>query len=420
MKIEIDLILLAIATVLLALMSGSYAAMQLLSHARSERNGDEDNVGGRFPERLADDPVYNYCSLGIGRLAALAFVAYSAVESAAQRLPGVNVMGVLVLVGVCALTPYVLGTIVGMRWPDRFAELAKVVIYPVIYLFRPLSFALFALLKRKSPNQANAASFPVLPFKKRLELFGYKSGEEDADEQALFESVFEFVDTRVREVMVPRIDMVAVNIHMPVRDAVEIIVDAGHSRVPMFDETIDKIVGVIHTKDLLEKTIRDEDFSLRELRRDVCFVPESKMIDELLSEFKKRKMHLAIAVDEYGGTAGLITLEDVLEELVGDIQDEFDTEEDPIRRVDQDTVVCSSRLRLDDLNEQLGLELDTELADTLGGFLYVIIGRVPRVGETITRSGLVFEVQSVVRQRIGKVRISGLQSHAKQVEDGTG
>jgi CBS domain containing-hemolysin-like protein len=420
MKNEVDLILLLIAMVLLALMSGAYAAMQLLSHARSERNGDEDNEGGRFTDRLADDPVYNYGSLGLGRLAAVAFVAYSAVQFAGHRFASGGATNLLVVVGVCVLVPYVLGTIVGMRWPRRFADLAKVVIYPVIYLFRPVSFALFALLKRISPGLANAVSFPVLPFKKRLELFGYKSGEEDADEQALFESVFEFVDTRVREVMVPRIDMVAVNIHMPAREAVEIIIDAGHSRVPVFDETIDKIVGVIHSKDLLEKMVRNEDFSLAELRRDVYFVPESKMIDELLTEFKKRKMHLAITVDEYGGTAGLITLEDVLEELVGDIQDEFDTEEDPIRRIDEDTVICSSRVRLDDLSEELGLELDEELADTLGGFLYVTIGRVPRVGETITRAGLVYEVQSVVRQRIDKVRISGLQAHAKRVEDGTG
>jgi len=230
-------------------------------------------------------------------------------------------------------------------------------------------------------------------------------------------SVFEFGDTRVREVMVPRIDMVAVNIHMQLDEAASVIVDAGHSRIPVFDESIDKVLGVIFTKDVLKKMIKEEEFTLASVRRDVYFVPESKMIDELLAEFQERKIHLAIVVDEYGGTAGLITLEDVLEELVGDIQDESDAEEELIKRVDGDTVICNARIRLDEFNEQFGIELPEAEADTLGGFLYEMIGRVPRVGETIDRNGIRFTIQSVVRQRIGKVVIKGLSSVAGGAED---
>ena len=141
------------------------------------------------------------------------------------------------------------------------------------------------------------------------------------------------------------------------------------------------------------------------------------MIDELLSEFKKLRAHLAIVVDEYGGTAGLITLEDVLEELVGDIQDEFDSEEALIKRIDDDTALCSARVRLDDLNEVLGLDLPSSDVDTLGGFLYETIGRVPRVGETLERGPIHFEIQSIVRQRIDKVRVRGLSSIRRNVED---
>jgi CBS domain containing-hemolysin-like protein len=188
----------------------------------------------------------------------------------------------------------------------------------------------------------------------------------------------------------------------------------------VFDESIDKIVGVVHAKDILKKTIGEDEFSLDDIKREAYFVPESKRIEELLTEFKQQRMHLAIAVDEYGGTAGLITLEDILEELVGEIQDEFDEEEETIRRINDDSVLCSSRIRLDDLNEALGLGLPEEHADTLGGFLYVTIGRVPRTGETLRHNGLVFKVESVVRQRIDKVIISGLRSLERKVENGQG
>lgn len=204
--------------------------------------------------------------------------------------------------------------------------------------------------------------------------------------------------------------MVAVNIHQDMEDALGTIMEAGHSRVPVFDETIDKIVGVVHTKDLLSKIVEGDRFSLEDIRRDVYFVPESKMIDELLSEFKERKIHLAIVVDEYGGTAGLITLEDILEELVGDIQDEFDTEEALVRRLDADAVLCNAKIRLEELNESLGLDLPIGDVDTLGGFIYETFGRVPRVGEFVRRGQLEFKIHSVSRQRIEQVLISGLSA----------
>lgn len=419
MRTEFDLVMLLLSAVLFALVAGAYTAMQLIFYVRYEHNGDDEEEN-RSTDHFGKDPVHNYFSLGLGRLAALGLVLWTAARFASAHVdPGAG-LAFFGFVAVAALTPYVLGNLVGLRFPEEFSSLARYVVYPLIYVFWPLSVACVALLRRMSPRLASAVSFPVLPFKRRLELFGFKNGDEDSDGQALMESVFEFVDTRVKEVMVPRIDMVAVNIHMSVAEATDIIVDAGHSRVPVFDETIDKIVGVIHTKDMLKKMVTGADFSLKEIRRDVYFVPESKKIDELLSEFKQRKMHLAIAVDEYGGTAGLITLEDILEELVGDIQDEFDSEEEFIERVDDDTVVCSSRVPIDDLNHEFGLDLPEESADTLGGFLYVTIGRVPRPGDSVTRGGVEFKVQSVVRQRIGKVMITGLKMAGRKIEDGLG
>jgi CBS domain containing-hemolysin-like protein len=422
MKLEIDLALLAFSVVLFGLMTGTYSAMQLVSYARSEKNGDDDAENARFVDRLVGESVYNYFSIGLGRIIALVLVVFAAQRFASRQLfaGGEHTTSIIVFVLLAVFVPPALSNLVALRNPERFVEFAKIAIYPVIYLLRPVAYVVVKVLNKTSPRLLDALSFPVLTFQERMELVGYGNGGVDTDEQNLVSSVFEFGDTRVREVMVPRIDMVAVNVHMNPSDAISVIVEAGHSRIPVFDESIDKIVGVIHTKDLLEKMVTEEEFSLSSLRRDAYFVPESKMIDELLSEFKRRKIHLAIVVDEYGGTAGLVTLEDVLEELVGDIQDEFDSEEELIKRIDDDTALCDSRVRLDDINEELGLNLPVGAADTLGGFLYETIGRVPRVGEVLTRSGIEFKIHSVVRQRIGKVHIKGLSSIARGVENGTG
>jgi len=277
-----------------------------------------------------------------------------------------------------------------------------------------------AVLKRLSPRGVDLVSLPIMPFKKRIELLGYKDGDDDKDERELVSSAFDFGDTKAREVMVPRIDMVAVNVHAASAEAVDLVIEAGHSRVPVYDDTIDKIVGVLHAKDVLSKVVAGEEFSIRDIMRDAYFVPESKKIGDLLSEFRKRRIHIAICVDEYGGTAGLVTMEDVLEELVGDIQDEFDAEEELVRIIDEDSVVCSARVRLDELNETVGIDLPEGDADSLGGFLYESIGRVPRVGETFAARGLEFRVESVVRQRIDKVRITGLSSFRKRPESSGG
>ncbi|MDH3215778.1 MAG: hemolysin family protein [Candidatus Krumholzibacteria bacterium] len=422
MKTEIDLALLVVSVIFFGLIAGTSAAMQLLSYARPEKNGDDEAKNARFVDRLVDDPVNNYFSIGLGKLLVLVLVLFVSHKFAITYLfTGANQIASTVLfVLVAVLVPFTVSHLLALRAPDKFVEFARFAIYPTIYLLRPIVFVMVHGLRRISPRLLNALSFPVLTFQKRIELVGYANGHEETDEQHLVSSVFEFGDTRVREVMVPRIDMIAVNIHMNPADALTAIVDAGHSRVPVFDDSIDKIVGVIHTKDLLKKLVTEKEFSLVTLRRDVHFVPESKMIDELLSEFKKLKIHLAIVVDEYGGTAGLITLEDVLEELVGDIQDEFDTEEEMIKRIDEDTAVCSSRVRLDDVNQELGLDLPVGDVDTLGGFLYETIGRVPRVGEVLTRGAIEFKIQSVVRQRIDKILVKGLSSIENGIEGGIG
>jgi putative hemolysin len=417
MNSELDLVLLVLSAFFLGAFSGACSALEILAYGHSERNGEEHQDQTTFADHLMDKPVVNYLSVGLGRalfLAAVVVLSYR-LFAGALRLPALLAVMMIIL-----LVPLVVAKFLAVKSPVRFVEYSKSVTYPVIYLLRPVVYVVVIVLQRLSPELLDGLAVPVLPFKRRIELYGYRSGDEETDERQLVSSVLDFGDTKVREVMVPRIDMLAVDIQTPVPEAVDAIVEAGHSRIPIFDESIDRIVGIVHTKEVLQRIVAGGNFSLRDIMREAFFVPESKMIDELLSEFKKRRIHIAIAVDEYGGTAGLITLEDVLEELVGDIQDEFDTEEELIEVVDADSVICNARVRLDEFEETVGLDLTEGEGDTLGGFLFEVIGRVPRVGEVFTRGELQFEILSVVRQRIDKVHVKGLNSIRGRPDDSTG
>lgn len=203
----------------------------------------------------------------------------------------------------------------------------------------------------------------------------------EEEEREMIHSIFEFGETSVKEVMVPRIDMVCADSKLSARQALELIVKSGHSRIPVFKSKIDNIVGLLYAKDLLRPLQKGhKDFQILDLIREVYFVPETKMINELLREFQSKRMHMAIVVDEYGGTSGLVTLEDLLEEIVGEIQDEYDTEEKLIKVVDKRTAEVSAKMNLHDLNEELGLDLPDQEFDTLGGFIYDLAGAVPKKG----------------------------------------
>jgi CBS domain containing-hemolysin-like protein len=219
-------------------------------------------------------------------------------------------------------------------------------------------------------------------------------------------SILEMNETSARELMVPRIDMVTMNVETSLRDALEIIINAGHSRIPVYEDNIDSVVGVLYAKDLL-KCFRDNqtDRPIRELLRSAYFVPASKKVDALFQEMQKQRVHIVIVVDEYGGTAGLVTIEDILEEIVGDIQDEYDLEEDVyVQSIGPDTYLLNSRLDIYSLTKLLDIELDTDSADTLGGLLYTLMEHVPDQGESVEHEGWRFTVLSVDGRRIEQVR----------------
>ncbi len=233
------------------------------------------------------------------------------------------------------------------------------------------------------------------------------NGAAENGELTMIKRVAQMVDTAAREIMVPRIDIVAVEADAPIEELLRIVVDRGLSRIPIYEETIDNIVGVVHAKDILGYLANGrKQLALRELARPPYFVPDGKHIDELLSEMRENKVHMAIIVDEYGGTAGLVTIEDVLEEIVGEIQDEYDREEAAVHRVSDNEAIVDARTSIDDLNEALGLEIAGEEFDTVGGFVYHELGRMPAHGDEVQAGGVRLRVLSVVGRRIKKVRVS--------------
>jgi CBS domain containing-hemolysin-like protein len=221
-------------------------------------------------------------------------------------------------------------------------------------------------------------------------------------ERRMIQSIFEFGDTLCREIMVPRIDVLALEVTTPLKQATDELVKSGHSRVPVFEGSIDNIIGLLYAKDLL-KTGASSD--MRKLLRKAYFVPESKKVDELLAEMQARGVHMAIVVDEYGGMAGLVTLEDIVEEIVGEIRDEYDTaEESPVQKISEDEYLFKGQIDLDDVNDLLGGELTNEYSDSLGGYIYGALGRVPAAGDDLQVGQWKFTVEDVRGHRIGKVR----------------
>jgi gliding motility-associated protein GldE len=243
-------------------------------------------------------------------------------------------------------------------------------------------------------------------------------GALEKSEKEMIHSIFEFGDTTVREIMVPRMDMICLDVNTPLDKVLETVQSSQHTRIPIYEHAIDNIIGILHTKDLLLRYPFDESFNFKQILRKPGFVPESKLIQELLKQFQDQRLHMAIVVDEYGGTAGLVTLEDVIEEIVGEIQDEHDTENPLWNRLDDKTVVADARLDVETVNQILEDEVIPTDQDfeTLGGFLLAEIGDFPEAAASLEYHNFTFVVEEVKDHRIGNVRIIRRETMPEQPE----
>ncbi len=271
-------------------------------------------------------------------------------------------------------------------------------------LFSHLSH-LFGHAEPESPEEPQPEEAPIAP-------------EVLEEKREMIKGVQELSETTVKEVMLPRVDTLFFPLDMPRSELLETASGCGHSRIPVYRDSVDNVVGVLYAKDLLRALVKGQDFELADLIRKPFFVPETKRIDSLLSEFKRRHLQIAIVVDEYGSVSGIVCLEDIIEEIVGEIQDEFDDEKDDIVSLSSDVWLCDARASLYELNEDLDLSLPADDFDTLGGYIFDLFGRIPGRSERIEKEGLRFTVQEMEGNRIISVKIQRLEK-APEAEEKT-
>jgi CBS domain containing-hemolysin-like protein len=228
----------------------------------------------------------------------------------------------------------------------------------------------------------------------------------EEDERLMIHGVVELGETAVEEVMVPRVEIVGIPAESALADAVTIIGQTGHSRFPLYRESLDNIEGILYAKDLLIHAFEKDGVDLRKIARKPYFIPENIKLDILLRELKRKRLHIAIVVDEYGGTSGLVTMEDILEEIVGEIEDEYDVESAAIVKETGDTFLVTGSVTIADLNDEAGLNLPEEEFETVGGLIYDLVGSLPEKGRAVKYHGITFVVDEVEGQRIVKVRVT--------------
>ena len=313
----------------------------------------------------------------------------------------------LVLLIIAEIAPKTLAA----RYADRFVLVVAGPIGTLMRIFTPLirvlSLVATALIRPFGGHITPRAPLVTEEQLRFLVQLGEEEGVIEQEEREMIHSVFEFGDTVVREVMRPRVDISAVPADATLNRALALMTERGHSRLPVYEGTIDHVLGVVYIRDLIPALRHGRlDQPVSELKRPPFFVPESKKVDELFKEMQQRKVSVAIVLDEYGGTAGLVTVEDLLEEIVGEIQDEYDLEEKPIQLVGDRTAVVNARVHLDEVNELLGVRLPQDEVDTVAGLVYSLFGRVPTPGETIALPGIELRVEKTLGQRITRVRIT--------------
>ncbi len=418
--------------VLLVLLNGVFVAAEIalitVRRSRLEQLVDEGRRGARRVRRVAEDPgrFLAVIQLGITFIGFLAsaFAAVSLVAGLNSFLEGLGVgselagaIALLTVTLLLSLYTIVFGELVpkslALAHPEPFAfalsplvDVLGRLLGPLVALLAGLTRWIARLFGADVPREAQISA-------EELKLIVERGGEQgilEAEEEQMIHAVIELGERRVHEVMVPRIAMVTLPATADYVTAVDMIVAEGHSRIPVYEETVDEIVGILYAKDLLPilKNGLTERPPLRNLLRTPVFVPESMSIDDLLHELQRRKVHLAVVLDEYGGTAGLVTIEDLLEEIVGEIQDEYDVEEPMVVRLSDDEARVDGRASIDELVETFDIDTkfeDEDEYDTVGGLIFHRIGGVPAPGDQVVVDGLLLTVETTDGRRVGKVLV---------------
>lgn len=399
-----------ILIILSGFFSGSETALMSVNKIRIRELANEGDSKAEIVDKLLADHTRLLATILIGNN--LVNIAASAIAtSLAIELFGSS--GVGIATGIVTLVVLIFGEItpksIGNRRAVKYSKLVAPLLYWMERILSPL-ISLLVVIIRLFIGEGNLLSTSFLS-EEEIRRFVNVSEEEGVikrTERKMINSIFEFDDTTVREVMIPRIDVVGIEENANIRQLVKLAMEKGHSRIPVFQGNIDRIIGIIYVKDLLQLLIDNEDENniVKDYMRSAYFIPESKKINELLAEMRKRKVHISIVLDEYGGTAGLITIEDLLEEIVGDIQDEYDLEPKQIEYLNENELILDARINIDELNEILPEPiLDEENYETISGFVLYQLGYLPKEGEKLEFDKFIIEVEKISEHRLEKIKI---------------
>jgi CBS domain containing-hemolysin-like protein len=408
----LELVVILVALVLAALAASAETSLTSISRVRLRQLVEQKVPAAIIIERLHRNPNAYLSTILIVNTVAI-IVASSAATLLALHLYqarvaewAVSLVLSLVVLVACEITPKTLALQRAERVALRMARLVAwttLVMRPIVFVLTAVTRLILRMMGAKAQVRGPFVTEEEL---KMLVSVGEEEGILEEEEREMIHGIFEMGDMRVREVMVPRTDLVAIEASEPVEKAVDLVTKHGHTRIPVYENNLDHIVGVLYAKDLLRAVVRGEKKTLREIARKPYFTPESNKVQDVLRDLRKNRVHMAIVVDEYGGTAGAVTIEDILEEIVGPIQDEYDVgEEDEIQFISPNEVVLDGRVSVDDVNELLKLEIAGGDYDTIGGYVLNQLGAAPRVGATLKLGTGELRVEAVQGTRIKKVRI---------------
>ena len=418
-------VLASVATLLAFLISTAEAAFSRMSRTRAQELLDENRPGAKALVKVVGDTAAYLSVLSFLRVIAESTVAVMVTLAVVERVEG-TVEPFLIAIAIMALISFaVVGVSPGTLGAQHSTKVALAAAPTTVWLRRvlgPFSRLLIALTNAVTPGKG----FRDGPFESESELRDLVDMARDhalieAEEREMLHSVFELGDTLAREVMVPRTDMVSIDDDRTARAAMSLFLRSGFSRIPVLGKDVDDVVGLLYLKDVMRRLNADPDagtLPVTELMRPMVFVPESKPVDDLLREMQLDHAHFAVVVDEYGGTAGLVTIEDILEEIVGEITDEYDREAPEVENLDDGRVRVAATMHVDDLAELFEVDLEEDEVDTVGGLIAKELGRVPILGSTCEVAGLrlTAERMSGRRHRIATVIVERVEPAADAPE----
>lgn len=406
------LLILFLMLLLAATASAAETALTSVSRIKLRRLEEQGDEKAKRILRLIEQPHIFLSTIlaanNIAIIVATTVATLLALDIFANFAEIISTVGLSLIVLIfCEITPKT----AAVQAPERWARALVRPVEWVSYVLKPvviaLTYATGGILRLFGVQNARRGPFLT---EEELRLLVEEGGREEVkleeEKRDMIHNVFELGDTIVREVMVPRIDMITVPSNTSVDQAMRLIVEGGQSRIPMYEGTLDNIAGLLYAKDLLRVAARHEQLAtVAPLARPVYFVPETKRLDDLLRELRGRRIHMAIVVDEYGAVSGLVTIEDLVEEIVGEIVDEYDIVENLFEQVAPNEYLVDAKISLDDLNDQLDAKLTSEDYDTLGGYVYAHLDKIPTVGDTVTSQGFSFTVLATKGRRVTKVKV---------------